>query len=158
MIDPVIHAPARLAIVTTLATLAKGDALRFPALQSITELTAGNLTTHVRKLEDAGYVVVRTSGRGRASSTTIALTPSGRSAFAAYRAELLRLLEGDLSGHSPFPPSLPSAPPASATASSPPSSGRRSCSPGPPSPQRSSPSPAGTGRRSGRSPWPPSPR
>ncbi|WP_300080514.1 transcriptional regulator [Propioniciclava sp.] len=97
MIDPVIHAPARLAIVTTLATLAKGDALRFPALQSITELTAGNLTTHVRKLEDAGYVVVRTSGRGRASSTTIALTPSGRSAFAAYRAELLRLLEGDLS-------------------------------------------------------------
>ena len=97
MIDPVIHPHTRLAIVTTLTTLAKGDALRFPALQSITELTAGNLPTHVRKLEDAGYVVVRTSGRGRASSTTIALTPSGRSAFAAYRAELLRLLEGDLS-------------------------------------------------------------
>ena len=96
-LDPVIHAQARLRVVSSLSTLREGDSIAFPRLQDILRMTPGNLSVHLRKLEDAGYVVVRTSGRGRASSTTIALTPSGRSAFAAYRAELLRLLEGDLS-------------------------------------------------------------
>lgn len=100
MIDPVIHAPARLAIVTTLNVLAPGDALRFPVLQELTQLTAGNLVTHLRRLEEAGYVATRTSGGGRASVTSIALTSAGRDAFAAYRAELMRLL---VEGPTPVP-------------------------------------------------------
>jgi DNA-binding transcriptional ArsR family regulator len=55
-LDPVIHAPARLRIVVTLATLREGDNLSFTRLQELIGLTPGNLITHLRKLEDAGYV------------------------------------------------------------------------------------------------------
>ena len=91
--DPVIHAPARLRIVATLATLGDGDTLRFPKLQELLDLTSGNLATHLRRLEDAGYVESRTSGRGRGSTTAVGLTPQGRQAFAEYRAALLSVLD-----------------------------------------------------------------
>lgn len=78
--------------MTTLNALAPGDALRFPAVQRIVDLTAGNLTTHLRRLEDAGYVALDSTGRGRGATTLVALTPTGRAAFLAYRDELLNLL------------------------------------------------------------------
>ena len=53
-LDPLIHVPARLRIVATLAALPAGDALSFTRLQDMIELTPGNLITHLRKLEDAG--------------------------------------------------------------------------------------------------------
>jgi len=56
-LDPVIHAPARLRLMVTLATLRDGDNLSFTRLQELLGLTPGNLITHLRKLEDAGYVV-----------------------------------------------------------------------------------------------------
>ena len=91
-LDPVIHVPARLRIVATLAALPKGDRLSFTRLQDMLELTPGNLITHVRKLEDAGYVTSEKTGNGTASRTSISLTGQGRAALAAYTAALRDLL------------------------------------------------------------------
>jgi DNA-binding transcriptional ArsR family regulator len=93
-LDPVIHAPARLRIVATLAALPDEDALSFTRLQEILELTPGNLITHLRKLEEAGYLVSETSGNGRASRTSIALTSFGREALDSYTRTLRELLGG----------------------------------------------------------------
>lgn len=87
-LDPVIHAPARLRVMVTLAALPEGTTLSFARLQSLLDLTAGNLITHLRRLEEAGYVVSHKAGR----RTTIALTPAGRAAFASYRETLQELL------------------------------------------------------------------
>ena len=91
-LDPLIHAPARLRIVATLAALPEGDALAFTRLQDMLELTPGNLITHVRKLEDAGYLTSEKTGNGTASRTSIGLTGQGRAALEAYTAALRGLL------------------------------------------------------------------
>ena len=91
-LDPVIHAPARLRITATLAALPAGDTLSFTRLQDILDLTPGNLITHLRKLEDAGYLTSETAGNGRASRTSIALTDQGRAALATYTNALRELL------------------------------------------------------------------
>jgi DNA-binding MarR family transcriptional regulator len=93
-LDPLIHAPARLRIVVTLAALPEGDALSFPRLQHMLGLTAGNLITHLRKLEDAGYVSSDKTGNGTASRTSIALTQQGRAALGTYTTALRGLLDG----------------------------------------------------------------
>jgi DNA-binding transcriptional ArsR family regulator len=93
-LDPVIHAPARLRIIATLAALPDGDALSFTRLQEMLELTPGNLITHLRKLEETGYVVSETTGNGRASRTSITLTTPGRIALNAYTNTLRELLDG----------------------------------------------------------------
>jgi DNA-binding transcriptional ArsR family regulator len=93
-LDPLIHAPARLRIVATLAALADGDTLSFTRLQDLIGLTPGNLIVHLRKLEDAGYVASEKTGNGPASRTTVALTGPGRSALDAYTRALRDLLGG----------------------------------------------------------------
>jgi DNA-binding MarR family transcriptional regulator len=93
-LDPVIHAPARLRIVVTLAALGAGDTLSFTRLQQMIGLTPGNLITHLRKLEDAGYVGTEKNGNGSASRTAVALTPRGREALDAYTTALRDLLAG----------------------------------------------------------------
>ena len=93
-LDPVIHAPARLRIVATLAALPDGDTLSFTRLQDILDLTPGNLITHLRKLEDASYLTSETIGNGRGSRTSIALTREGRAALDAYTDTLRDLLGG----------------------------------------------------------------
>jgi DNA-binding MarR family transcriptional regulator len=93
-LDPLIHAPARLRIVVTLAALREGDALSFTRLQHMIGLTPGNLITHMRKLEDAGYLSSEKTGNGTASRTSIALTPQGRSALGTYTTALRGLLDG----------------------------------------------------------------
>ncbi len=52
-LDPVIHAQARLRVTASLASLCEGDKITFPRLQELLDMTAGNLSTHLRKLEDA---------------------------------------------------------------------------------------------------------
>src|SRR5690606_29703147 len=64
-LDPVIHAQARLRIVATLATLDPDDQITFPRLQELLDFTAGNLSTHLRRLEEAGYIAVQKTHRGR---------------------------------------------------------------------------------------------
>jgi DNA-binding MarR family transcriptional regulator len=93
-LDPLIHAPARLRIVATLAALPGGDALSFTRLQDMIGLTPGNLITHLRKLEDAGYLVTDKTGNGAASKTSVALTPLGREALDSYTKALRELLDG----------------------------------------------------------------
>ena len=93
-LDPVIHAPARLRIVATLAALPEGTSLSFTRLQDMLDLTPGNLITHLRKLEDAGYLASETTGNGRASLTSIALTRRGRAALDTYTDALRDLLGG----------------------------------------------------------------
>ena len=93
-LDPLIHAPARLRIMATLAALPEGVALSFTRLQDMLELTPGNLITHLRKLEDTGYLTSKKTGNGTASRTSIGLTGLGRAALEAYRDALRGLLGG----------------------------------------------------------------
>jgi DNA-binding transcriptional ArsR family regulator len=93
-IDPLIHVPARLRIMATLASLPDGDSLSFTRLQEMIELSAGNLITHLRKLEDAEYVETEKSGNGAASRTQVVLTARGRAALDSYAASLRSLIEG----------------------------------------------------------------
>jgi DNA-binding MarR family transcriptional regulator len=93
-LDPVIHAPARLRIMVTLATLAEGEDLSFTRLQDLIGLTPGNLITHLRKLEDADYVSTVKSGRGVTARTGVSLTPAGRSALEEYTTTLRQLIDG----------------------------------------------------------------
>jgi len=92
-LDPVIHAPARLRIVVTLAALHEGDDLSFTKLQELIGLTPGNLITHLRKLEDAGYVNTEKNGSGATARTSVALTHDGRAALDRYTAALRQLLD-----------------------------------------------------------------
>jgi DNA-binding MarR family transcriptional regulator len=92
-LDPVIHAPARLRLMVTLATLPEGDTLSFTRLQDLIGLTPGNLITHLRKLDDAGYVRMDKSGSGVNAVTAVSLTRDGQAALDRYTATLRRLLE-----------------------------------------------------------------
>ncbi len=91
-LDPVIHAQARLRVVAALSALADGDRLAFPRLQGLLDMTAGNLSTHLRKLEEAGYVEVEKTHQGRTPATFVALTRRGRVAFEQYTEDLRALL------------------------------------------------------------------
>jgi DNA-binding MarR family transcriptional regulator len=93
-LDPLIHVPARLRIVVTLAALRPGDELSFRRLQDMIRLTPGNLITHLRKLEEAGYLSSRKAANGSGSQTSVSLTASGRDALDAYRVALRDLLGG----------------------------------------------------------------
>lgn len=92
-LDPVIHGPARLRIMVTLSTLPYGDDLSFTRLQDLLGLTPGNLITHLRKLEDAGYVTTVKTGAGVSARTAVTLTHVGRAALDRYTAILRRLLD-----------------------------------------------------------------
>jgi DNA-binding MarR family transcriptional regulator len=91
-LDPVIHAQARLRVVAALSMLREADRIAFPRLQEILKMTAGNLSVHLRKLEDAGYVAVTKTHRGRTPTTLVHLTRRGRVAFEDYTAALQALL------------------------------------------------------------------
>jgi DNA-binding transcriptional ArsR family regulator len=89
-LDRVIHEPARLLIVTILATVVEAD---FLYLLNATELTKGNLSTHLAKLEEAGYVRIEKAFRGKIPMTLARLTPEGMEAFRIYRKEMAALLK-----------------------------------------------------------------
>ena len=106
-LDPVIHAQPRLRITVVLAAIGEDDKMTFPRLQELTGMTAGNLATHLRKLEDAGYVAVTKSFRRRSPVTYLALTRPGRRALEDYTAALQRLLAVPGSGTNGAPDSDP---------------------------------------------------
>ena len=80
-IDRTIHEPARLAIIAVLSAAESAD---FKALLHLTGLSKGNLSAQMSKLEDAGYISITKSFKGRYSHTECALTDAGRSAFRLY--------------------------------------------------------------------------
>jgi DNA-binding MarR family transcriptional regulator len=93
-LDPVLHTPTRLQLVSVLARLGDGEELNFPHLQELLGLTAGNLSTHLRRLEEAGYVAVSKAHRDRVPVTGVALTPIGRERFRTYATTMLGYLDG----------------------------------------------------------------
>ena len=84
-LDRLIHEPARLLIVTILSTVESAD---FLFLQRETELTKGNLSAHLRKLEDAGYVKIQKTFKGKLPLTVCKLTAAGTKAVTEYRQQL----------------------------------------------------------------------
>jgi DNA-binding MarR family transcriptional regulator len=92
ILDTVIHAQPRLRITVALAALGSDDRITFPRLRQLVEMTAGNLSTHLRKLEDAGYVEVTKTHRRRTPVTYLALTRAGRRALEDYTGALRALL------------------------------------------------------------------
>ncbi|MBI5936130.1 MAG: transcriptional regulator [Chloroflexi bacterium] len=89
-IDRLIHEPARLQIVALLYVLDSAD---FVFLSQQTGFTWGNLSAHVTKLEEGGYVKVEKGYKGRRPQTMLRLTAKGRKAFQAYRQSMKLALD-----------------------------------------------------------------
>lgn len=89
-LDRLIHEPARLMILTILAATESAD---FLYLERETGLTRGNLSAHLSKLEEAGYVNIHKTYKGKLPLTVCKLTASGQKAFSGYRRQLEQLME-----------------------------------------------------------------
>ena len=89
-VDPVIHAPARLSVLIYLYVVASAD---FVFLKNMTGLSWGNLSTHLSKLEEAGYVEVEKEFIGKKPHTMLHLTGDGRLAFREYRQRMRQVLD-----------------------------------------------------------------
>ena len=90
-IDEVIHGRLRLGIM---AYLAHAEAADFTELKTALKATQGNLSIHLRKLEEAGYVAIDKSFLNRKPLTRARITTAGRKAFAAYLDAIAKLVEG----------------------------------------------------------------
>lgn len=91
-IDQVIHAPARLTLLSYLYVVDSAD---YTFLRSLTGLSWGNLATHLNKLEEAGYITTEKDFKGKKPHTSIHLTRQGRDAFREYK-NSLQLVLNDL--------------------------------------------------------------
>jgi DNA-binding MarR family transcriptional regulator len=93
-IDRLIHEPARLMLMSSLYVVDEAD---FVNLAARTGFTAGNISSHMAKLEAAGYVEIRKGYADRKPRTTYRLTDAGRRAFEVYRTQVASLLEAQAS-------------------------------------------------------------
>jgi DNA-binding transcriptional ArsR family regulator len=84
-LDRLIHEPARLLIVTILSTVESAD---FLFLQRETGLTKGNLSAHLSKLEEGGYVKIEKTFKGKSPLTICKLNAAGQKAFQGYRQQM----------------------------------------------------------------------
>ena len=89
-IDPIIHASARLMVLTYLYVVESAD---YVFLMRLTGLTWGNLSTHLSKLEEAGYVELEKTFKGKRPHTMIRLTERGRTAFRDYKENMQKVLD-----------------------------------------------------------------
>ncbi|MDO5092629.1 MAG: transcriptional regulator [Propionibacteriaceae bacterium] len=106
--NEVLHAPARLSIMAALVEIGEKDRIAYPRLQEILELTSGNLTSHLRKLESVGYITQTKRFVKRMPVTEIKVTRRGRHEFESYVEQLRAFVQRvDLSRAQPsLPPSL----------------------------------------------------
>lgn len=88
-LDRVIHEPARLKIMTQLYVVESGD---FTYLMRVTSLTRGNLSSHMTKLEEVGYIEVKKEFVDRKPLTMLRLTPNGREALENYRETMAQVI------------------------------------------------------------------
>ena len=88
-IDDVIHGRLRLGVM---AYLANAEVADFNELKSVLEVTQGNLSVQLRKLEEAEYVTIEKSFLGRKPRTQLRITPAGRKAFAGYLEAIGRII------------------------------------------------------------------
>jgi DNA-binding MarR family transcriptional regulator len=89
-LDRLVHEPARLKILLILQALGEAD---FLYLQKEGSFTQGNLSSHLSKLEQAGYVEISKSLKGKFPLTICALTPAGRRALADYSRGMIDVLQ-----------------------------------------------------------------
>ena len=89
-IDRLIHEPSRMQIM---AILYAGEQVSFLYLLHETGLTKGNLSNHLARLEQGGYIHIEKSFRGKVPQTLLSITPEGRSAFQIYRKQLKLLAD-----------------------------------------------------------------
>ncbi len=89
-IDRLIHEPSRMFIM---AILYAGEQVSFLYLLRETGLTKGNLSNHLTRLEESGYICIEKSFRGKVPQTLVSITPQGRSAFQIYRKQLKLLAD-----------------------------------------------------------------
>jgi DNA-binding MarR family transcriptional regulator len=89
-VDRLIHEPARLMLISLLYAVEKVD---FLYLLNETGLTKGNLSSHLGKLEEAGYVVIEKTYRGKVPMTLLSITDNGRSAVETYRKQLKAIID-----------------------------------------------------------------
>lgn len=89
-VDRVVHEPARLMILGILTTCGQAD---FVFLMNETTLTKGNLSSHLVKLEEARYVSIEKTFRGKVPLTLARITPAGRAALLRYRKAMLGVLK-----------------------------------------------------------------
>ena len=88
-VDRLIHEPARLAVMALLYVVDSAD---FIFLMNQTNLTWGNLSAHISKLGDGGYVAVEKTFKGKRPNTMLRLTSSGREAFRNYLKRMKQVL------------------------------------------------------------------
>jgi DNA-binding HxlR family transcriptional regulator len=88
-LDPIIHAPIRLAVMSALGAVEGAD---FTFLKESIGVTDGNLSTHLAKLESIGYIVIRKTFQGKKPKTTCSITKKGRKAFLDYLDGLERIV------------------------------------------------------------------
>ena len=89
-VDRLIHEPSRLMIMAQLYVVQSAD---FLFIQNQTQMTPGNLSSHLSKLEGAGYVEVTKEFLDRKPHTALALTKKGRAAFKEYRKKVKQFVE-----------------------------------------------------------------
>jgi len=89
VVDRVIHEPARLVIVSLLSGVSEAD---FVFLLRETGMSKGNLSSHLAKLETAGYIAVEKTYRGKIPLTICRLTDAGKSALDTYRESMKKSL------------------------------------------------------------------
>ena len=89
-IDQIIHAPARLMILVTLYVV---ESLDYVFLKNQTDLSWGNLATHLKKLEEAGYIEITKGYQGKKPHSLIRLTQEGREEFKKYKNKLKGILD-----------------------------------------------------------------
>ncbi len=91
-LDETIHQSTRLRVMTMLVSQAEEGRLAYSFIQKTLGLTGGNLTTHLRKLEDAGFLATTKEFIDAKPRTWVQATQQGRAAFAEYLANLERAL------------------------------------------------------------------
>jgi len=89
-IDKLVHEPARYLILANLYVLDSAD---FLFVMRQTGLTRGNLSSHMSRLEDAGYIEIVKDYIGKKPHTMLRLTPTGRSSFEDYRKRMQAMLD-----------------------------------------------------------------
>jgi DNA-binding MarR family transcriptional regulator len=95
-LDKVIHEKGRMAIMSLLAVTSE---ISFTDMRNDLGMTDGNLTTHIKHLQKAGYVGVTKSFRGKRPLTTLSLTTDGRTAFTTYIDTLEQIVQSARSGN-----------------------------------------------------------
>ena len=92
VLNETIHQSTRLRIMTTLVSTPETSRLTYGFIQKTLDLTGGNLTTHLRKLEQAGYLEITKEFHESKPRTWVQATPAGRRAFAEYLSNLQKVL------------------------------------------------------------------